>query len=159
MPFYELVFITRQDLSQTQTETLAASFKNVLEKEGGKVVSDEYWGVRQLAYRIKKNRKGHYHLFNIDASPAAVAELDRVMKLNEDLLRFQVVRVDALQEGPSVQLRYRSDREESDEGDGRKESYRSKEGRESRSPQDGYRKSSRLSEEESPDEGALLEGA
>ncbi len=138
MPLYEIVFITRQDLSQSQTETLANSFKSVLEKEGGKVASEEYWGVRQLAYRIKKNRKGHYHLFNVEATPAALAELDRIMKLNEDLLRFQVVRVEAHTEGLSIQLRYRSDRDEDEGGDGRKESYRPREGRDAR-PRDGFR--------------------
>jgi len=113
MPFYENVFIARQDVSAAQVETLAESFAGIVAANGGKVTKREYWGLRNLAYRVKKNRKGHYMLFNLDAPPAAVNELERNMRINEDILRYLTVRVDALEEGPSavMQNRDRGDRE------------------------------------------------
>src|SRR5262249_41423106 len=104
MPFYENVFIARQDVSSTQVDALADTFTNILTEQGGKVTKKEYWGLRNLAYRIKKNRKGHYVLFNIDAPPAALAEMERNMRLNEDVLRYLTVRVEELEEGPSAML-------------------------------------------------------
>ncbi|MBX6369005.1 MAG: 30S ribosomal protein S6 [Rhodospirillales bacterium] len=101
MPFYETVFIARQDISAQQVEALADQFAEIVSQNGGEVKKREYWGLRNLAYRIKKNRKGHYVLFNIDAPPAAVAEMERNMRINEDILRYQSVRVDELDEGPS----------------------------------------------------------
>jgi small subunit ribosomal protein S6 len=107
VPFYENVFIARQDISAAQAEALADSFANILAEQGGKVTKREYWGLKNLAYRIKKNRKGHYTLFNIDAPPAAVHEMERNMRLNEDVLRYLTIKVDALEEGPSAMLQSR----------------------------------------------------
>jgi len=101
MPLYESVFIARQDISAQQVEALADQFAEFISQNGGEVKKREYWGLRNLSYRIKKNRKGHYVLFNIDAPPAAVAEMERNMRLNEDVLRYQTVRVDELDDGPS----------------------------------------------------------
>ncbi|MEQ8499447.1 MAG: 30S ribosomal protein S6, partial [Sneathiellaceae bacterium] len=104
MSYYETVFIVRQDVSGAQVETLANEFKGIVEAQGGSVQKIEPWGLRSLAYRIKKNRKGHYILMNIDAPPAAIAEMERMMRLNEDILRYLTVRVDELKEGPSAIL-------------------------------------------------------
>src|SRR5690242_12369389 len=101
MPLYENVFIARQDISGAQVDALADGFTQLVADNGGEVKKREYWGLRNLAYRIKKNRKGHYVLFNLDAPPAAVAEMERNMRLSEDVLRYQSVRVDAIEEGPS----------------------------------------------------------
>ena len=104
MPFYECVFITRQDISANEVDKLADNFADIISAEGGKVTKRENWGLRQLAYRIQKNRKGHYVLFNIDAPSSAVKEMERQMRINENLLRFMTVRVEALEEGPSVMM-------------------------------------------------------
>lgn len=104
MAFYESVFIARQDLSVPQVEALTDAFSKVVESTGGKVAKKEYWGLRSLSFRIKKNRKGHYTLFNLDAPAAAVQELERQMRINEDVLRYLTVRVEALEEGPSTML-------------------------------------------------------
>ncbi|MGE0117073.1 MAG: 30S ribosomal protein S6 [Dongiaceae bacterium] len=108
MPFYENVFIARQDISATQAEALTEQFSNLIAEQGGKVTKKESWGLRNIAYRIKKNRKGHYTLLNIDAPAAAVAEMERQMRINEDVLRYLTVRVDALEEGPSAMLQSRA---------------------------------------------------
>ena len=110
MALYESVFITRQDISSSQAEALVDSFAEIIANSGGSVPKKEYWGLRNLAYRIKKNRKGHYALLNIDAPPAAITEMERNMRLNEDVLRFMTVRVDELDEGPSPVLRSRDER-------------------------------------------------
>jgi len=110
MALYESVFITRQDISSSQAEALVDSFADIIANTGGSVQKKEYWGLRNLAYRIKKNRKGHYALLNIDAPPAAIAEMERNMRLNEDVLRFMTVRVEELDEGPSPVLRSRDER-------------------------------------------------
>src|SRR3954470_11681701 len=102
MALYENVFIARQDVPATQVETLTNQFTELVTAQGGTVSKKEYWGLRSLAFRIKKNRKGHYTLLNIDAPSAAVKELERTMSINEDILRFITVRVDALEEGPSA---------------------------------------------------------
>ncbi len=104
MPLYEHVFIARQDLSNAQAEALIEHFGTVLSDNGGKVVGNEYWGVKTMSYRINKNRKAHYTLMNIDAPLAAVAEMERQMRINEDVLRFLTVRVEELDEEPSVQM-------------------------------------------------------
>ena len=104
MSFYEHVFVTRQDLTPSQVDELADKFAGIVEKEGGKVTKRENWGLRNLAYRIQKNRKGYYVLFNIDAPAAAVQELERVMRIDEDVIRHLTVKVEALEEGPSVML-------------------------------------------------------
>ncbi|HEV2262994.1 MAG TPA: 30S ribosomal protein S6 [Stellaceae bacterium] len=112
MPFYENVFIARQDVSSAQVETLTDTLANLVTEQGGKVTKREYWGLRNLSYRIKKNRKGHYVLLNLDAPPAAVNELERNMRINEDVLRYLTVRVEALEEGPSAMMQARSRGEE-----------------------------------------------
>lgn len=111
MPLYEHVFLARQDVSPQQVEALVAQFKGVIEGGGGKVAKVEPWGLKSLTYRIRKNRKAHFTLMNIDAPPAAVAEVERQERLNEDVIRFITVRVDELEEGPSAMLR-KSDRDE-----------------------------------------------
>jgi small subunit ribosomal protein S6 len=113
MPFYENIFIARQDISTAQVETLTDTFANLVAENGGKVEKREYWGLRNLSYRMKKNRKGHYVLFNLEAPPAAVSELERNMRINEDVLRYLTIRVDELEAGPSAMMR-RSERDERD---------------------------------------------
>ncbi len=107
MSFYENVFIARQEISAAQVDALADQFTAVLSENGGAVKKKEYWGLKTLTYRIKKNRKGHYVLLNIDAPSAAVLEMERQMRINEDILRFLTVRVDELEEGPSAMLQSR----------------------------------------------------
>ena len=119
MPLYESVYIARPDISATQVEALTADWTKILEENGGKVTKDEYWGLKSLAYRIKKNRKGHYSLMNIDAPAAALAELERNMRLNEDVLRYMSIRVDEHEEGPSVMMQNKSKRDDRDRGRGR----------------------------------------
>ena len=104
MPLYESVVIARQDIATTQVDTLADELTNIITEGGGKVTKRESWGLRSLTYRIKKNRKGHYVLFNIDAPPAAINEYERRMRINEDVLRYLTVRVETLEEGPSAVL-------------------------------------------------------
>ncbi len=112
MPLYEHVFIARQDISSAQVDGLTESFSAIVDKLGGKVEKTEYWGLRTLAYRIKKNRKGHYVLFNLDAPAEAVLELERNLRLNEDILRYLTIRVEELEEGPSAIMRSRADRDD-----------------------------------------------
>ncbi|MCY3671502.1 MAG: 30S ribosomal protein S6 [Alphaproteobacteria bacterium] len=107
MALYENVFIARQDMSPAQVETLADDYGTLMESLGGKVEKREHWGLKTLAYRIKKNRKGHYVLFNFDASGDAIAELERRMRLSEDVLRYLTLRIDAVDERPSVMLQAR----------------------------------------------------
>jgi small subunit ribosomal protein S6 len=109
MPLYEHVYLARQDISPQQVEALTGQFKAIVTSLGGTVGKTEYWGVKSLAYRIKKNRKAHFTLLNIDAPPAAIAELERQQGINEDILRILTLRVDELEEGPSAQLRKRDD--------------------------------------------------
>jgi small subunit ribosomal protein S6 len=117
MPFYENVFIARQDLSPAQVDALADTFTAIVTEKGGTVKKRESWGLRNLSFRIRKNRKGHYVLFNLDAPPAAVVEMERNMRLNEDVIRFLTVRVDELEEGPSAVMQKRDDRGERGFGD------------------------------------------
>ena len=112
MPYYESVFIARQDVSAPQVETLADTFTEIISGGGGSVTKRENWGLRNLAYRIKKNRKGHYMFFNIDAPSAAIQEMERNMRISEDILRYMTIRVDELEEGPSVMARSRSARDD-----------------------------------------------
>lgn len=104
MPFYENVFVARQDLTPAKVADLTKKYVGIIEKEGGKVTKTEDWGLRTLAYKIQKNRKGYYVLMNIDAPAAAVIELDRLMHLDENLLRYMTIRVEELEAGPSVML-------------------------------------------------------
>jgi small subunit ribosomal protein S6 len=107
MPLYEHIVLARQDVSAQQVEELTNALTEVLVQGGGKVTKNEYWGLKSLSYRIKKNRKAHYSLLNIDAPAPAVAEMERQMRINEDILRFMTVRVDELEEGPSAMLQKR----------------------------------------------------
>lgn len=118
MPLYESVYIARPDISATQVETLTADMTKILEENGGKVTKDEYWGLKSLAYRIKKNRKGHYSLMNIDAPAAALTEMERNMRLHEDVLRYMSIRVDEHEEEPSVMMQSKSSRDDRDRGRG-----------------------------------------
>jgi small subunit ribosomal protein S6 len=112
MPLYENVFIARQDISGAQAEALADSFTQLIAEQGGEVKKRESWGLRNLAYRMNKNRKGHYVLFNIDGPAAAIAELERTMRINEDVLRYLTLRVDGHEEGPSPIMQNRGGRED-----------------------------------------------
>jgi small subunit ribosomal protein S6 len=116
MPLYEHVFLARQDVSPQQVDALMKEFAQVIEQGGGTVGKTEYWGLRSLAYKIKKNRKAHFALMNIDAPPAAVAEMERREGLSTDLIRFLTVRVDEHETEPSIQMR-KSDRDERRGGD------------------------------------------
>lgn len=111
MAFYEHVLLARQDISAQQVETLVETFKGIIEANGGSVTKIEYWGVKSLGYRIRKNRKAHYTLLNIDAPAAAVLEMERQQRINEDVLRVLTIRVDELEEGQSAMLQKR-DRDE-----------------------------------------------
>lgn len=115
MALYEHVLLARQDVSAQQVEALVETFKGIIEANGGSVPKIEYWGVKSLGYRIKKNRKAHYTLFNIDAPSAAVQEMERQMSISEDVIRFMTVKVEALEDGPSAQMRRREDRERRDD--------------------------------------------
>ena len=112
MPLYENVFIARQDISGAQAEALADLFAQLIADQGGEVKKRENWGLRNLAYRMNKNRKGHYVLFNIDAPSAAVTEMERTMRINEDVLRYLTLRVDQLEEAPSPVMQSRGSRED-----------------------------------------------
>ncbi len=110
MPLYEHVFLARQDLSQAQVDALAATATEIVEANQGKVVKTETWGLKNLAYKIKRNRKAHFVLLNIDAPAGVIAELERQTSINEDVIRYMSVRVDEHEAGPSVQMR-KTDRE------------------------------------------------
>src|SRR5271165_5805051 len=112
MPLYENVFIARQDISGAQVDALADSFQQLIADNGGEVKKREYWGLRNLAYRMRKNRKGHYVLMNLEAPPGAVAELERTMRINEDVLRYLTIRVEAHEEGPSAVMQNRGGRDD-----------------------------------------------
>ncbi len=117
MALYEHVYLARQDVTAQQVDTLTEQLKGVIEANGGKVAKVEYWGVKSLAYRVKKNRKAHFTLMNIDAPPAALVEMERQMRINEDVLRILTVRVDEHEEGPSAMLRKREDSDRDERGD------------------------------------------
>ena len=112
MSLYENVFIARQDISGAPVDALADTFTQLVTDNGGEVKKREYWGLRNLAYRMRKNRKGHYVLLNIDAPPTAIAELERTMRITEDVIRYLTIRVDALDEGPSVVMQSRGSRDD-----------------------------------------------
>ncbi|MEE2692263.1 MAG: 30S ribosomal protein S6 [Pseudomonadota bacterium] len=112
MPFYEHVFISRQDMSPAQVEALTETLAKIVTDNGGKVEKSEYWGLRSLQYKINKNRKGHYSLFNVDGPAAAIQELERQEKINDDILRSLTIRVEELDAEPSPVLSRR------DRGDG-----------------------------------------
>jgi small subunit ribosomal protein S6 len=116
MGLYEHVYLARQDISQAQVEALTKEYTQVIEEGGGKVGKTEYWGLKTVAFKIKKNRKAHYSLMNIEAPPAAIAEMERRMGLSPDVIRFLTVRVEAHETEPSVQMR-KGDRDDRRDGD------------------------------------------
>jgi small subunit ribosomal protein S6 len=125
MPLYEHVYLARQDLSAQQVEEMTATYKGVIEGLGGKLVSDpEYWGVKSLSFRIKKNRKAHFTMLKLDAPPAALTEVERQQRLSEDVLRYLTIRVDEHEEGPSAMMRKADrDRERDERRGDRFDSY------------------------------------
>ena len=115
MRLYESVFIARQDISSQQVESMADEFAGIISNAGGKIHKREYWGLRSLAYRIKKNRKGHYIMFNLETNGATLKEYERIMGLNEDVLRFLNIRIEKVDEAPSIIMQNKGDR--GDRGD------------------------------------------
>ncbi len=130
MAFYEHIFLTRQDVSGQRVDELVEQYKGIIETGGGSVGKTEYWGLKSLAYRINKNRKAHFSLINLDAPHEAIAEMERQMRINEDVLRFMTVRVDALQEEPSIQMQKK-------ERDERRRKERERPREEVKEPSDG----------------------
>ncbi|HEX5509904.1 MAG TPA: 30S ribosomal protein S6 [Pseudolabrys sp.] len=116
MPLYEHVYLARQDLSAQQVEELTTQLTGVIGEMGGKVAKNEYWGVKSLSFRIRKSRKAHMTLLNIDAPPAAINEIERQERLNEDVLRYLTIRVEEHEEGPSAMMR-KADRDREDRGE------------------------------------------
>jgi small subunit ribosomal protein S6 len=135
MPFYEHIYMARQDLSQQQVDDLTAQYKGVLEQQGGTVSKVEYWGVKSLTYRIRKNRKAHFTLMNVEALPAALRELERQEHINEDVLRAMTVRVDELEAGPSAMMRKADRDRERDERRGERRRDREGRGRDGDEPE------------------------
>jgi len=124
MALYETILIARQDISAAQVETLTETFGNILRENGGTVAKVEQWGLKTLTYRIKKNRKGHYVYLGLDAPAAAVAEMERNMSLNEDILRFMTVKVEKLDEGQTAMLANKGDRGDRGDRGGRRSDSR-----------------------------------
>ena len=112
MRLYESVFIARQDISSQQVESMADEFAGIISNAGGKIHKREYWGLRSLAYRIKKNRKGHYIMFNLETDGATLKEYERIMGLNEDVLRFLNIRIEEVDEAPSIIMQNKGERGE-----------------------------------------------
>ena len=110
MRLYESVFIARQDITTAQVEVMADNFAEIITSAGGSIKKREYWGLRSLAYRIKKNRKGHYVMFNIETGPEALREYERIMGLHEDVLRFLNLSIEEVEESPSVMMQAKTDR-------------------------------------------------
>jgi small subunit ribosomal protein S6 len=126
MPLYEHTLIARPDLSGQQAQTLAETFGQLITEQGGRVAKSEYWGLRNLAYRVKRNRKGHYLHIAVEAAPAVLTELERTERYHEDVLRFLTVKVESIDEGPSVVMQVRASRDDRgrrdrDRGDFRRE--------------------------------------
>src|SRR3981081_68444 len=119
MPLYEHVFLARRDVSAQQVEELTTQLTGVIEQLGGKVTKLEQWGVKSLSYRVRKNRKAHFTFMNVDAPSAALTEIERQERLNEDVLRYLTIRVDEHEEGPSAMMRKSDrDRDRDDRGGG-----------------------------------------
>ena len=110
MAIYECVYIARQELTAAQAEQLSKDLTKIVSSNSGEIKRQEYWGLRNLAYKIRKNRKGHYTMFHIEAPASAIEELERNMRLNEDVLRYLTVKIDKLPDGPSVMMTARPDR-------------------------------------------------
>jgi small subunit ribosomal protein S6 len=130
MPLYEHVFLARQDVTAQQVEEMIATYKGVIEAGNGSVPKQEYWGVKSLTYRIRKNRKAHMALLNIDAPAAAVHEMERQMRISEDVIRFMTVKVEALEEGPSAMMQKRDRDERRGDRDDRPPRRRDRDGEE-----------------------------
>ena len=116
MPLYEHTVIARPDLSAQQAQALADAFGQAITEQGGAVAKVEYWGLRNLSYRVKKNRKGHYLHLNVEAQPAVITELERTQRIHEDVLRYLTVRVEKFDEGQSAIMQARSSRDDRDRG-------------------------------------------
>jgi len=116
MALYEHVFLARQDVTAQQVETLTETLKTLVAQQGGSVSKVEAWGLKSLAFRIKKNRKAYFTLMNISAPASAIMELERQLSLNEDVIRFITLRVEAHEEGPSAMLRKRDDADRDERG-------------------------------------------
>ncbi len=114
MGLYEHIFLVRQDATTAQVDTLVEQYKGIIAAGGGKVEKIENWGIKSLTYRIKKNRKAHFTLLNIESPPAAVAEMERQMSISEDVIRYMTIAVEELEAGPSAQMRRRDDRRRED---------------------------------------------
>jgi small subunit ribosomal protein S6 len=127
MPLYEHVYLARQDVTTQQVDELTVQFKGIIEQLGGNVAKTEYWGLKSLSYRLRKNRKAHFTLMNVEAPAAALAEVERQERLNEDVLRYLTVRVDEHEAGPSAMMR-KADRDR-DREERRGERRREREGR------------------------------
>ena len=110
MRLYESVFIARQDITSAQVEAMADEFAEIITSAGGSIKKREYWGLRSLAYRIKKNRKGHYVMFNLETGPEALREYERIMGLNEDVLRFLNLNIEEVEDGPSIMMQAKTER-------------------------------------------------
>ena len=139
MPLYENVFIARQDVSATQVDGMADKFAEILKEHGGEVTKKEYWGLKNLAYRIKKNRKGHYILLNIDAPSDAVLEMERNMRINEDVIRYLTVSVKELETEPSIMMRSKGGRDDRGPHGGRRPFGSDRGGRDRGGPDRGGR--------------------
>ena len=110
MRLYESVFIARQDITSAQVEVMADEFAEIITSAGGSIKKRDYWGLRSLAYRIKKNRKGHYVMFNMETGPEALREYERIMGLNEDVLRFLNLNIEEVEDGPSIMMQAKTER-------------------------------------------------
>ena len=110
MRLYESVFIARQDITSAQIEAMADEFAEIITSAGGSIKKREYWGLRSLAYRIKKNRKGHYVMFNLETGPEALREYERIMGLSEDILRFLNLNIKEVEDGPSIMMQAKTER-------------------------------------------------
>jgi small subunit ribosomal protein S6 len=117
MRLYESVFIARQDISTGQVDALCEEFEGIITAGGGKILKKEYWGLKTLAYRIKKNRKGHYIMFNIEADADTMSEYDRKLGLNEDVIRVLTINIEEVDDEPSIMMQSKSDRPSRDDSD------------------------------------------
>jgi small subunit ribosomal protein S6 len=157
MPLYEHVFLARQDVSAQQVEELTAQLTGVIEQLGGKVTKLEQWGVKSLSYRVRKNRKAHFTFMNVDAPSAALSEIERQERLNEDVLRYLTIRVDEHEEGPSAMMRKSDrDRDRDDRGGGFRDRDRDRD-RGDRRPRDRDRDTRAPREEPVAEEAAGTE--
>ena len=154
MALYECVFIARQDVASAQVEALTAAFTEIITEGGGTVAKTEYWGLKTLSYRIKKNRKGHYTLMNIDAPFEAVSEMERQMRLHDDVLRQLILKVETHEEGPSAMMQSRSTGRDGRRGDRDRDGGRDRPPRESRSAENRPTSDAPASERATASEGA-----